>query len=267
MRQNRLIVIMLLLVLILASTTTVSGMEVASLDTRMLETGLLSVQYQVPGNAATKIMLEKGSERSVFDLLSTRNEETIPLLLGDGQYRVSILEQVNGNQYRPIKTETIEVAIVDPTARFLSSVQEIRWDENMTAVKKARMLTAGLTTDQEKVTAIYEYIIENITYDDAKAATVTAGYLPNIETTLAAGSGICYDYASLFAAMTRSVGVPSRMAKGYAPGIDVYHAWNEVLVNGQWQTVDTTMDAAYRQSNTPTQMFKDSSVFTKTSEV
>ncbi|MEN1761274.1 transglutaminase-like domain-containing protein [Anoxynatronum sibiricum] len=266
MNKSRFMV-MLLMVLVIASTVSVSAMEVASLDTRSVETGLLSVQYQVPGHTATKIMLEKGGERSVFDLSATRTEETIPLLLGDGQYKVSILEHVSGNQYRPIKTETIEVAIVDPTARFLSSVQEIRWDQNMKAIQKAAALTAGLTTDMEKVTAIYEYIVENIRYDDAKAATVTSGYQPDIDATLLSGSGICYDYAALFAAMMRSVGVPARMAKGYAPGIDVYHAWNEILVDGEWQTMDTTMDAAYRQSKMPVKMFKDGAAFNKTSEV
>jgi len=259
--------LLIVAMMLIISTVSASAMQMAALDTRYIETGILSVQYQVPQSKMTKIMIENGSERTFHNLPADRTEESFSLLMGDGRYKISILEQVSGNQYRAIKTETLQVAIKDTSALFLSSVQEIRWNEEMAAIQKAAELTEGLTTDLEKVMAVYEYIVKNIRYDYDKIPTLTSSYLPNIDNTFFENKGICYDYSSLFAAMLRSVGVQAKMAKGYAPGIDEYHAWNEVLVNGQWRTVDTTMDAAYRQANRTIDMFKDSAAFNKTSEV
>lgn len=259
--------LLLMVLVLLLSTMGVSAMEVAALNTESIGTGILSVQYSVPTSRPTKIMIENGSERAFYNLLSDRTEDSFPLNMGDGRYKISILEQVSGNQYRPIKTETLQVSITDINALYLGSVQEIRWNTEMEAIKKAAELTDGLTSDLEKVQAIYKYIISNVSYDYAKIPTLTSSYLPDIEQTFFNNQGICYDYASLFAAMVRSTGVPARMAKGYAPGISEYHAWNEVMVDGEWKTVDTTMDAAYHQAGYSTQMIKNSAEFNKTSEV
>ncbi|MNJ73222.1 hypothetical protein D3C77_699870 [compost metagenome] len=41
--------------------------------------------------------------------------------------------------------------------------------------------------------------------------------------------------------------------------VDVYHAWNEVYLNGEWVTIDTTVDAALKQSKGKIQFIKDAS--------
>ena len=47
----------------------------------------------------------------------------------------------------------------------------------------------------------------------------------------------------LFAALTRSVGVPTRIVAGllYTKGRFYYHAWNEVYV-GEWVAVDSLLN-------------------------
>ena len=257
--------VLMILSFILFSTVAPSAQGIVTFNTERIEAGVLGIQYQVSDKFDTRIMLENNGQRKTFLLPADRADEHIPLTLGDGIYSVSILEQISGNQYRPIRTESLQVNISDETGRYLSSVQEIRWTSDSLAVKKAKTLTEDLTTDLEKVKAIHDYVVRHITYDYAKPGQITSRYLPDIDETFIAGSGICYDYASLFAAMLRSVGVPSRMAKGYAPGVDEYHAWNEVLVDGQWQTVDTTFDAAYYQAGISTDMFKNSDAFTVSS--
>ena len=69
----------------------------------------------------------------------------------------------------------------------------------------------------------YEYIKENIVYDYDKAAGDVTGYVPDPDQTLSSGKGICFDYASLAAAMLRSQGIPCKLVVGYAG--TVYHAW------------------------------------------
>jgi transglutaminase/protease-like cytokinesis protein 3 len=64
--------------------------------------------------------------------------------------------------------------------------------------------------------------------------------------------------------MLRSTGIPAKLVKGYAnynPG--VYHAWNEVYLDGQWHVIDTTLDAS---TGIYDEIFKDASDYTKVSE-
>ena len=70
------------------------------------------------------------------------------------------------------------------------------------------------------------------------ALTVPSGYLPELDNVISKKMGICFDYASLAAAMLRVQGVPTKLVIGYADSS--YHSWNEVYVNGQWMRLDIT---------------------------
>ena len=97
-------------------------------------------------------------------------------------------------------------------------------------VAKAAELTKGMETDLDKVTAIYHYVINNITYDYDLAATVPSGYLPDVDAVLTSGTGICFDYAAVMASMLRSQNIPCKLIVGYAG--TVYHAWINVYIEG-----------------------------------
>lgn len=58
--------------------------------------------------------------------------------------------------------------------------------------------------------------------------------------------GVCRDYAILFAALARSVGIPSRVVSGllYTDGAFYYHAWVECNV-GQWVSFDATLPSDF----------------------
>ena len=57
-----------------------------------------------------------------------------------------------------------------------------------------------------------------------------SGYLPVVDTILAAKKGICFDYAAVMTAMLRSQNIPCKLVVGYAG--TVYHAWIDVYVEG-----------------------------------
>ena len=104
--------------------------------------------------------------------------------------------------------------------------------EDSQAAKLAKELTVDTETETEKIEVICRYIIDNIRYDYAKARTVQPGYLPDPDKILEDGKGICFDYASLLAAMLRSLGIPTKLVTGYVAPDYLYHAWNEVYVEG-----------------------------------
>ena len=93
-------------------------------------------------------------------------------------------------------------------------------------------------------------MVAAILYDFVRATTVQTGYLPVVDEVLSQGKGICFDYAALTACMLRTQGIPTRLEIGYAD--TVYHAWNTVLIDGQWLRVDTTAEANHMKVKTYT---------------
>lgn len=205
--------------------------------------GSIGVQYQADSGARVKVMVTKDGTSYTYDLKNNGTEESFPLQLGNGTYKISVLENTTGNKYKSVHTATKDVVLADSNAVYLNSTQNVNWAAASDVIAKAGELTAGKSSDEEKVKAIYEYIIGHITYDYELAANVASGYVPNPSQVLASGTGICYDYSALFAAMTRSVGIPAKLVMGDSEYVKEYHAWNEVLLNGVWVTVDTTVDA------------------------
>ncbi len=66
--------------------------------------------------------------------------------------------------------------------------------------------------------------------------------LPDALTTLKTRQGDCNEHASLFAALARSIGIPTVIATGVTLQNNAfyYHAWNEVCLDGTWYSLDTT---------------------------
>jgi len=55
-------------------------------------------------------------------------------------------------------------------------------------------------------------------------------------------TGVCRDYAVLYAALARAAGIPTKMVSGlvYFEGRFYYHAWAESFV-GEWVPFDATL--------------------------
>ncbi|WP_438433869.1 transglutaminase-like domain-containing protein [Gorillibacterium sp. sgz500922] len=221
--------------------TASAASEASWLNKEAVNRGLIAIRYDVKTGTKTKLMIAK--QGAVYTYTLTGSGQAFPLQLGNGDYEVSLLEQADGTKYRLVKKDTVRVKLDDAQAVFLNSVQNVRWQPNGQASKLAAELTQGAKTEEAKAKAIYSYIIKKIKYDNALAASVGTEYLPNPEQTLNTGKGICYDYASLYAAMLRSQGIPAKLVMGTSAYVKQYHAWNEVYLNGEWVTVDTTVDA------------------------
>ncbi|WP_075074416.1 transglutaminase family protein [Longilinea arvoryzae] len=106
----------------------------------------------------------------------------------------------------------------------------------------AEEITAGLDTPFDKTEAITNYLRQNITYKPAIQAAPY--YLDPIEFMLfTTKEGFCFYYASAEILMLRSIGIPARLAVGFAEGEmndrrnsftvrrKDAHAWPEVYFN------------------------------------
>ena len=201
--------------------------EKAQIGDLWLSRGVVSVRYVGDSTDRVKCQISKtGGMDYNYDLDNTGKWETFALTQGDGGYTLRVLEQLEGNRYTPVYTYTVDLKLDDPLAPYLEANQFVWYTDNSRCVTIAGELTAGMETDSQKIDALLTYVAGALEYDDEKAGTVAAGYLPDLEAILEEGRGICFDYAALLCAMLRSQGIPARMAVGDCG--EAYHAWVEV---------------------------------------
>ena len=62
------------------------------------------------------------------------------------------------------------------------------------------------------------------------------------EEALAAGCGVCQDYAHILIALLRMAGIPALYAAGLMQGTGVTHAWVQAWAGGRWLGLDPTHD-------------------------
>jgi transglutaminase-like putative cysteine protease len=154
------------------------------------------------------------------------NFEIFPLSEGNGSYSIGVYEQVDGTRFAVASTATINVILADEFMPFLTPNQYVNYDKNSQTVKKAFELVRETIGFIDKIAAVYNYVINNFTYDKELARTVQSGYLPDVDAVLRRRKGICFDYAAVMTAMLRSQGIPCQLVVGYAG--EIYHAWLNV---------------------------------------
>ena len=155
-----------------------------------------------------------------------RPEEWYELQGADREFALNLLEKdglVGAVQMVKIGDR---VKLDDPFQPFLRPSDYSRYTADSRCVKKATDLAQDAKDQVEIVSAVYAYVNKTVRYDHMKAATVQSGYLPDPDETLKTRRGICFDYASLAAAMLRSQGVPCKVIFGYVAPNQLYHAWN-----------------------------------------
>lgn len=241
---------------------TYAATENYQIDRTALDKGVITVRAAQPADVKTIVRISKGKDNYDYNLV---NGAQYPLQRGNGTYSVLIAQLMSDNKYKVVSKESVELNLENENAVFVQSIPLINWNGHTKAVVQATKLTNAAKTDMEKTAAIYSYITHSIQYDFEKAQSVKTDYIPDLDAVYDSSKGICYDYAAIFAAMARSQNIPTRLVMGYeASAPTTYHAWNQVFLNGQWVTVDTTYDAAFVQNGQDIPMIKNAADYTIT---
>lgn len=212
----------------LASGSKAETNDKGEIDFSCADEGYISAVYTGKSTRA-KLRIKCGDLQYDHDLAADGTREFFPLM-ESGSYSVKIYELVVGKSYGEAVSAEFDVKIKSSTGMYLYPNKYVNFDSSSNAVKKAAELCAGIDEEVEKIAEIFGYVAGNTKYDKQLAATVKSGYIPDPDKTLKLGTGICFDYASLMAAMCRSQGIPTRLVIGYAEP-DIYHAWNEVYID------------------------------------
>ena len=172
-----------------APGTTVYGNTKAKIDASNAQDGYIMVRYAGTDKPKLKVLVTGPSGTTyTYNLTNDGSYEAFPLSDGNGKYKVGVYRNVSGTKYSTVYSKTFTVTLTDEFAPFLRPNQYV-----------------------------------NYTDDRQLAATVTSGYLPDLDKVFNKKSGICFDYAATMTAMLRSQGIPCKLVVGYTGS--AYHAW------------------------------------------
>lgn len=214
----------------IADGKVVTGNEHIIIDYSYSSEGYMTVIY-LGKSAKSKLQLTGPDNVTYTYDLNIDEENVIPIVAGTGHYDMTLYEGVGSNQYSILYAGSIDVNIENEFGPFLYPNQYVNFTNDSAAVSKAEELAKDATCDLEVVSNVYQFIISNVVYDHEEAENVESGYLPDVNEVLATKKGICFDYASLMAAMLRSQSIPTKLQIGYAS--DAYHAWISVYTSDQ----------------------------------
>ena len=230
-----------------ATGVAVSNLNGYIIDYSNVDSGYVMIKAEVDAEAVVQVRLndKKGDLAGQYVLKVSNNYVAIPLTKGNVTYCVRIMQKnASTGKYAEKNAVVVTPNIANDRQPFKIPNVYVYYMKSSTAVNLSYKLCDGLTSDEAKVKAIYDYITKNIKYDYNFAKTATAGYMDS-ERCLRNKMGICGDYSVLFATMCRAQGIPCVVVEGYvtADG-QVYHAWNQVYYNKEWHFYDTTFDAS-----------------------
>lgn len=110
------------------------------------------------------------------------------------------------------------------------------------------IITNGMS-DLDKELAINQYLCDNSEYDNGALENAQANdfkYVDDIYNdsftaygVLINNVGVCASYSAAFKLLADAAGLESIVVTGYLEG-SLPHAWNKVMIDGQWNIVDST---------------------------
>jgi transglutaminase-like putative cysteine protease len=209
------------------------------------------------------VVIQKEGEEKTVDTVQVQSGEQVPTLYlqqGAGNYEVSLYVSKDDDRnwiagYHHLASFKIRNEDERDVSFLLGSANIQVSDPAI--IKLAQKLTRGLKTDRDKARAIHDWITREITYD--VNGVKTGQFIQrrqDASSVLMSKLAVCEGYSNLFAALTRAVGIRTKIIYGplgrLDPGLskeqacgklEYYHAWNETYVDHRWISVDSTLDS------------------------
>lgn len=129
-----------------------------------------------------------------------------------------------------------------PDKRWLKPDRRVPLDDNIRGI--AKRVTAGRRSDIEKARAIYDFVVDTMSYDKSGTGWGNGDIYWACDTK----RGNCTDFHALFIGLNRAVGIPAKFAIGFPIPPDRgegevggYHCWAEFyLKDFGWIPVDAS---------------------------
>ena len=118
----------------------------STIDASHLADGYVMVK-QTGLTKRLKVQIVMGDKKYNYDLNHAGNYEAFPLQMGDGKYKIRILQNKSGNSYAEVYSVTVDVNLNSANAPFLCPSQYVNYTSSSEAVKKSFDLCVNAKTD------------------------------------------------------------------------------------------------------------------------
>jgi len=161
------------------------------------------------------------------------------LPVGNVTIRSEVVAEVADNV--DVNTQAAYVLIENLPSETLQFLFPSRYCQSDSPVigRLAVDITKKIWSGYEQVTAISEWIHQNIAYEyGVTESSTTALDILDLK------KGVCRDFTHLAISLCRSINIPSRMVVGYVKELKYIdlHAWFEVYLGGKWYAFDAVQD-------------------------
>jgi transglutaminase-like putative cysteine protease len=235
--------------------------------------------FQVPGTVPANarwlaVAASKDGREVLFSYVSAKPGASLPVVYlsdGPGIYTITVYQsdgiRVTDKDHKISSFKQLQVKNEDPRDhQYLLPSLQVQSDAPE-IIELAQSITRGKESDDEKAKAIHDWVATTLSYDEdgVRDGSYTSRSLDAL-TALQSKVTVCEGYSSLYAALMRAVGIPTRIVSGKAfprrnapqgasheqicKADTASHGWNEVFVNGRWISVDTTFDSGYSSNGT-----------------
>ena len=191
-----------------------------------------------------KAQVLMGDQAFTCDLNKDAEPNIVPLTMGDGTYTIRVMqarsETIDDPMFARIAEVDCDAHITDQLSPWLIPTRSVSFSMESECVAAAYdlLLENKVTDDETAAVCIMLYVQSQLTYE--KDADDSDGWQHKTpDEILGAGRGLCINYATLTAAMCRSVGIPAKVVVGIVP--EGRHAWNEIFIGGKWIPIDTSV--------------------------
>lgn len=159
----------------------------------------------------------------------------------EGDYLLWQLAGYGGEVYEEMQNDMYAFHFVLDLQYYTTAAQETEMD---TAVKNLlSQLGVSGKSDYQKVKAVYDYIINNVTYDEAHLNDETYTLKFTAYAALKNKTAVCQGYANLLYRLLLEMGIDCRVITGETDG--GAHAWNIAKLGNVYYNLDSTWDAGY----------------------
>jgi len=213
-----------------------------------------------------KVMVHKDDFQEWYDIEPNDGNfsKRIWLNQGEGKYYIYIMVNEEGRNYS--FGPKLSIVNTRRLEKFLYPEKHIESDDEE-IIKLAKELTHSTKGDLEKARSIYNWVKDNIKYDYEKYKKHQINNYDNdygALNTLRDLKGVCYDYATLTAALGRASGLKTKVVAGLGKlgGFEGYHAWNEIYISEEdkWVKLDTTFAAVSKKEFFDNENFDESHI-------
>lgn len=209
------------------------------------EDGRVRVEYNGDTDRKLRVKSTFGDKETVY-VIEPNREYTYTFPYGPGEYEVTLYENTSGIKYRRVMSDTFNVSDEQAESALTCPATYYDYPSTQGVLSVVDSLWDTSRTDEDNAKAVYDWVISNIKYDTDRAASVSTGYLPDLDHVMEQGKGTCLDYAALYATMLRSQGVPCQVVIGYYGSDRQCHAWVRSRFDGEWAYSDPTFGAGRR---------------------